>query len=239
MLYRVPPPISGHRTRRTTNASAPASQFAAGRARDADGIHIQALSRTRCRSTPGCDRPSPDIRGEGLGADDQLRTSTRGLPPHGTVRVQGRLPSRHGSFLSPATVTISSARTPKPCFLLIKRAHTDRSRPTCPASPVLQRRCPNRGALTRLLDGSVRTGVRPDSVQALGGTLSMRLPTPVAGVALYRIASPSSAVSRCGSRGDCPARSSNARLAVLIGPRQTVSVAWRKCSSGSIPTSCR
>jgi uncharacterized protein (TIGR03083 family) len=31
--------------------------------------------------------------------------------------------------------------------------------------------------LTRLLGDSVRTGVRPDSVQVLGGTLSLRLPT--------------------------------------------------------------
>jgi hypothetical protein len=84
----------------------------------------------------------------------------------------------------------------------------------------------------RLLDDSVRAGVRPDSVQASGGTLSYAAAHPCLGVALYRFASPSGAVSRCGSRGDCPARSSNARLAVPIGPRQTVSVAWRRCSSG-------
>ena len=32
-------------------------------------------------------------------------------------------------------------------------------------------------AITRLLDDSGRTGVRPDSVQVIGGPLSMRLPT--------------------------------------------------------------
>jgi hypothetical protein len=36
----------------------------------------------------------------------------------------------------------------------------------------------------RLLDDSVSTGVRPDSVQASGGMLSSRLPTPSVGVAL-------------------------------------------------------
>jgi hypothetical protein len=37
---------------------------------------------------------------------------------------------------------------------------------------------------------SGRTGVRPDSVQVPGGKLSMRLPTSVIGVALYRFAFP-------------------------------------------------
>src|SRR4051794_14701853 len=45
----------------------------------------------------------------------------------------------------------------------------------------------------------------------------MRLPTSVIGVALFRSASPLSTVVRCGSRGDCPARSSNARLALSSG----------------------
>jgi hypothetical protein len=40
----------------------------------------------------------------------------------------------------------------------------------------------------RLLDDSLRTGVRPDSVQAFGGMLSLRLPTSLIGVALFRSA---------------------------------------------------
>jgi hypothetical protein len=40
----------------------------------------------------------------------------------------------------------------------------------------------------RLLDDSVRTGVWPDSVQVIGGQLSMRLPTGCSGVAHYRSA---------------------------------------------------
>ena len=39
------------------------------------------------------------------------------------------------------------------------------------------------GPTWRLLDDSVRTGVRPDSVQVLDGMLSWRLPTSVSGVA--------------------------------------------------------
>ena len=42
---------------------------------------------------------------------------------------------------------------------------------------------------TRLLDDSVRAGVWPDSVQVIGGKLSMRLPTWFEGVAHYRSAS--------------------------------------------------
>ena len=41
---------------------------------------------------------------------------------------------------------------------------------------------------SRLLDDSVRTGVWPDSVQVIGGELSMRLPTGMSGVAHYRSA---------------------------------------------------
>ena len=40
----------------------------------------------------------------------------------------------------------------------------------------------------RLLDDSNRTGVWPDSVQVIGGQLSMRLPTGGFGVAHYRSA---------------------------------------------------
>ena len=41
--------------------------------------------------------------------------------------------------------------------------------------PLTTRRLPTEPS--RLLDDSVRTDVRPDSVQVLGGTLSLRLPT--------------------------------------------------------------
>ncbi len=40
-----------------------------------------------------------------------------------------------------------------------------------------------------------RTGVGPDSVQVLGGTLFLRLPTSVIGVALLRFACPPGAVA--------------------------------------------
>ena len=40
----------------------------------------------------------------------------------------------------------------------------------------------------RLLDDSRRAGVWPDSVQVIGGRLSMRLPTGSSGVAHYRSA---------------------------------------------------
>ena len=46
----------------------------------------------------------------------------------------------------------------------------------------------------RLLDDFRRTGVWPDSVQVLGGKLSLRLPTSVIGVAHLRFAFPSGAV---------------------------------------------
>lgn len=39
--------------------------------------------------------------------------------------------------------------------------------------------CARRMATQRLLDDSRRTDVRPDSVQVIGGRLSMRLPTDV------------------------------------------------------------
>ena len=56
--------------------------------------------------------------------------------------------------------------------------------------------------------------MRPDSVQVLGGRLSMRLPTSVTGVALYRFAlRPGAPLPVRGSRGVCPALSSNARPA--------------------------
>ncbi len=45
---------------------------------------------------------------------------------------------------------------------------------------------------------SFRAGVWPDSVQVFGGTLSMRLPTGVIGVAHFRSAVPSGAVPVCG-----------------------------------------
>ncbi|MEJ7741593.1 MAG: hypothetical protein WKF73_03000 [Nocardioidaceae bacterium] len=63
-----------------------------------------------------------------------------------------------------------------------------------------------------------RIGVWPDSVQVSGGGLFMRLPT---GLAVWL----SSGLQSVGHRdeawleGDCPARSSTAHLAVLIGTR--------------------
>jgi hypothetical protein len=71
---------------------------------------------------------------------------------------------------------------------------------------------------TRLLDDSPQDrrparlgpGVRRDARLAAAHPGSV-------GVALYRFASPPGAVPRRGSRGDCPARSSSARLANPIG----------------------
>src|SRR6188508_3453317 len=48
---------------------------------------------------------------------------------------------------------------------------------------------------SQLLDDCRRTGVRPDSVQVLGGRLSSRLPTSMTGVALFRSALPAGAVA--------------------------------------------
>jgi hypothetical protein len=53
-----------------------------------------------------------------------------------------------------------------------------------PGAPPLNHRAA-RAVSLRLLDHSVRTGVRPDSVQVAGGRLSLRLPTLLLGVALY------------------------------------------------------
>ncbi len=47
---------------------------------------------------------------------------------------------------------------------------------------------PQRPGHSRLLDDSVRTGVWPDSVQVIGGQLSLRLPTGCSGVAHFRSA---------------------------------------------------
>ena len=47
---------------------------------------------------------------------------------------------------------------------------------------------PAEGARMRLLETSGRAGVWPDSVQVFGWRLSLRLPTSVMGVALYRFA---------------------------------------------------
>ena len=52
-------------------------------------------------------------------------------------------------------------------------------------------------------------------VQVSGGMLSSRLPTSVIGVALYRFAFRRAPCRARGSRGDCPARSSNARPGVI------------------------
>lgn len=63
-----------------------------------------------------------------------------------------------------------------------------------------------------VLETSSRIGVRPDSIQVSGGMLSIGLPTCL-GVARLPVCGPPDTVARSGSRGDCPARSSAARLA--------------------------
>jgi len=69
------------------------------------------------------------------------------------------------------------------------------------------------GGHTRLLDDCHRIGVWPDSVQVSGGGLSTRLPTKCRCGSLP-VCNPSGTVTRRGSKGDCPARSSIAHLAV-------------------------
>src|SRR4029453_9657380 len=101
-----------------------------------------------------------------------------------------------------------------------KTHRTDEPAKAHRASPSRTQHPTTQGAHSRLLDDSPRTGVRPDSVQVLGGDALLAAAHPVMGVALFRSAYPPSAVSRCGSRGDCPARSSNAPLAITIGSRE-------------------
>ena len=67
----------------------------------------------------------------------------------------------------------------------------------------------------------------------------MRLPTRCAGCGSLSVCGPPVTVTRRGSRRDCPARSSNAHLAVHIGTSTGGSSTWSRSSSGSIPTSCR
>ena len=71
--------------------------------------------------------------------------------------------------------------------------------------------CPR---LSGLLETSRRTGVWPDSVQVLGGLALYWAAHPSRGCGSLPVCSPPGAVTRRGSRGDCPARSSNAHLAV-------------------------
>jgi hypothetical protein len=68
-----------------------------------------------------------------------------------------------------------------------------------------------------LLETSDRIGVRPDSVQVLVGWALYWAAHPLAGVAHYRSAARRVPLTRRGSRGDCPARSSTAHLAVPTG----------------------
>jgi hypothetical protein len=56
-----------------------------------------------------------------------------------------------------------------------------------------------------------------------------------AGVTLFRSATPSVTVTRRGSRRDCPARSSNAHLAVHIHTSAGGSSAWIRSSSSGRP----
>src|SRR5664280_3004918 len=72
-------------------------------------------------------------------------------------------------------------------------------------------------AVRRLSVGPVSGQTR---FRRLAGLLFSRLPTSLIGVALFRFALPPGAVTRRGSRGDCPARNSNARLAIPTGPRR-------------------
>ena len=80
-----------------------------------------------------------------------------------------------------------------------------------------------------------RIGVWPDSIQVTGGTLSFAAAHPVVGVALIWTAASSGTVTRRGSRGDCPARSSTAHLAVPIGSRQDEVSAWQGVIIGVDP----
>lgn len=74
---------------------------------------------------------------------------------------------------------ISSARSQSPSSRARGRHNRRRSTRTGHAISAVDR---------RLLETFGRAGVWPDSVQALGGTLSMRLPTSSTGVALFRTA---------------------------------------------------
>jgi len=78
-------------------------------------------------------------------------------------------------------------------------------------------------AVRRLSVGPVSGQTR---FRRLAGLLFSRLPTSLIGVALFRFALPPGAVTRRGSRGDCPARNSNARLAIPTGPRRDEVAAW-------------
>ena len=69
------------------------------------------------------------------------------------------------------------------------------------------------------LETSRRIRVWPDSIQVLGGTLAFAAAHPDCGCGSHLVCVPSGAVTRRGSRGDCPARSSTAHLAVSIGSR--------------------
>ena len=68
-----------------------------------------------------------------------------------------------------------------------------------------------------------------------GGALSSRLPTSVTGVALYRSAFPSGTVPVRGSRGDCPARKSNARPAFSTDNREKARLVMAKVFIGVDP----
>ena len=67
-----------------------------------------------------------------------------------------------------------------------------------------------------LLETFRRTDVWPDSVQVPGGFALYWAAHP-RGCGSLSVCSPPDAVTRCGSRRDCPARSSTARLADPIG----------------------
>jgi len=73
------------------------------------------------------------------------------------------------------------------------------------------------GAHSGLLEDSPRTVVWPDSVQVSGRFALFWAAHLPAGVAHFRSAARRAPLTRRGSRGDCPARSSTAHLGVPIG----------------------
>ena len=63
----------------------------------------------------------------------------------------------------------------------------------------------------------LRIDVWPDSIQVIGGTLSFAAAHPGSGCGSHLDCDPSTTVTRSGSRGVCPARSSDAHLVDSFG----------------------
>ncbi len=120
------------------------------------------------------------------------------------------IPLTAAEWMRPAAVQESS----RPCGWR-KAGSGKATRRTAPLPSAAQRQ----GSASRhsgLLDDSPRTVVWPDSVQVSGGFALNWAAHPRAGVAHYRSAVRWAPLTRRGSRGDCPARSSTAHLAVPI-----------------------